>query len=555
MDTKHNAQDALRCHLCETSVPPLHCDICHIHLCTACVGEHLLDESTEHKVVPFKKRGSTSKCPTHPSKYCDLYCEECDIPICLQCISSGEHEQHKKTDISENFERNLEILQRDLQELEKSIYPKYQEIVSILSVQKADLKEKAEKLTTAINKYGEDLHREIDTFIDKLKSDLDKMDSKLLSVLNKQENEITCTITEISQSIANLKKILNSNDVSFVSAYISRNAEFRRLPHKLKISLPKFIPREFNKQKIYVQLGSLSVISIKADRHGFTMDFPGAEYSPLDKPLIDEPWITTEINTEYGGSNGLFRVSCLNDVDMWTCGVDNIMRLYNLRSEIMKSTQTKSGNRPWDIAVTKGGDLVYTDYFDETLNIVKNSEIQTVIRLQGWKPRSVCSTSFDDLLVVMDSDDGQPTKVVRYCGSIETQIIQNSEKEEPLYSPGGTKYISENKNLDICVSDYYASAIVVVNHARNLRFTYTGPPSTTKGSFSPRGITTDSESRILTVDWNNDSIHILNQDGHFLRYIDNCHLQGPFGICVDTTDNLFVAEYYTGKVKEIQYCM
>lgn len=47
------AQDVLRCHLCKTPGPPLYCDICHVHLCTFW-GEHILDETKEHKVVPFK---------------------------------------------------------------------------------------------------------------------------------------------------------------------------------------------------------------------------------------------------------------------------------------------------------------------------------------------------------------------------------------------------------------------------------------------------------------------------------------------------------------------
>nr|XP_034304809.1 uncharacterized protein LOC117682074 isoform X2 [Crassostrea gigas]XP_034304810.1 uncharacterized protein LOC117682074 isoform X2 [Crassostrea gigas] len=549
MDPEYSLQDVLRCHLCETPGPPMHCVICNKYMCKACEGEHISDLPKEHKVVPFKKRGYTPKCQKHPSKICELYCKQCGIPICATCLSSEEHNDHIFFEITKTMDNKKEIIQKNLRELEKSIYLKYQEIASIITHQKSALTENSQKLTTEIDKHGEDLHREINTIIRNMKSNVEETDTKHLAVLDKQEDEIKHTISEITQTITELKTLLDSNDVSRVSAYKSRNDEFRRLPPKLTVSLPSFTPQKINKEQLYQQFGSLSASSIKTEEHGYTMESPGAESSPPHRLLIDVPRIITQINTKY---EELRSVSCLSDEEMWTCGYDKIMRLYNLSGELVKPVQTKSGKHPQDIAVTRSGDLVYTDYIDRTVNIVKNTQIQTVIRLRGWIPLDVCSTSSGDLLVVMDSDYEQ-TKVVCYSGSTEKQSIQYDNKGQPLYSCGrfhNIKYISENRNLDICVSD--ARAVVVVNQAGKLRFTYTGPPSTTKESFYPRGITTDSQGRILTAD-NNRRIHILDQDGQFLRYIDNCHLQYPWGLCVDTRDNLLVTD--TGKVKKIQYNM
>ncbi|XP_062616796.1 tripartite motif-containing protein 2-like [Saccostrea cucullata] len=549
MDPRLSAQDVLRCDLCETPVPPMYCDSCHVKLCKACVGEHLSDLSKEHKVVPYKQKGTTPKCPTHVGKLCEFHCKECDLPVCSLCLTSNFHKGHTLLNLLEIMKTKQKAIQKDLDELSNSVCPKYEEIAEEIEREKTNLEKQYKKLTTAVITQGEDWHREINIIVNKQKSEIDEMKTKHLAILNKQENEIKQIISEVKQCIVDLEKILDSKDVSLTSAYNSRNAKFRSLPLKVNVSLPRFSLQKISADNLNQIFGSLSALSITTEEHGYTMETPEAVSCPPVKPLLDEPELIATINTGFK----ICSVTCLSDEEIWTCGNDKIMKLYKRQGKLMKSIKTKSGNTPDDIAVTRSGDLVYTDPGTRTVNIVKNDQIQEVIRLQGWIPHNVCSTSSGDLLVTMVSDAEEQSKVVCYSGSTEKQTIQFDSKGKPLYSTGNIKYISENRNLDICVADWEAKAVVVVNQTGKLRFRYTGHTSTATKLFKPLGITTDSQSQILTADLSNHCIRILDQDGQFLCYIDNCDLWSLWGLCVDTRDNLLVAEYASGKVKKIKY--
>lgn len=130
MDPEYSLQDLVRCHLCETQTPPLHCDICEKYQCETCKEEHLSDESKDHRVVPFEMRRSTTKCKIHSTKICELFCEQYGITICALCFSSKEHQTHEVVNILESFENKRRDIQKELHELENYIYPKYQAVAS-----------------------------------------------------------------------------------------------------------------------------------------------------------------------------------------------------------------------------------------------------------------------------------------------------------------------------------------------------------------------------------------------------------------------------------------
>ena len=561
MNSQYKAQDVIRCDLCDTHIPHMLCDICHINLCKVCMMEHLSDESKDHKLVLFNKRGSTMnypKCQRHSNKMCELHCKQCNMQICALCVSSGEHEQHTKIDVLEHLRNRKDIIEKDLQELTKSIHPKLQQAALNIPIQRSRVSKHSQKLTAAMKKQAEAFHAEIDCIVREMQSEIDDMDAQHLKAIDQQEETINQSINEISQVIRDLQNLLETNDVCLVSEYISRNAEFKTLPSLFHVVLPTSIPQEINQLDLYQKFGILSKQAI-ADQSGHFIEYEALttekQIDAVPIPSSNEPQVLTEINTDFGGwFTRLHSVSSLSDEEIWTSGNHRTMKLLDLQGQLVKSVRTKSGNNVMDIAVTRNRHLLYTDYEDKSINLVIDEQIQQLIKLQGWRPYGICCSSFDDLLVIMDSDDRKETKVVRYSGAMDKQSIQWDDQGKPLFPSGAFfnfKYLGENRNLDVCVADNSNGAVVVVNALGEFRFRYTGPPPT-REAFHPRGIATDSQGRILIADSDSNLIHIVDQDGRFLCFIDNCGLQRPYGLCVDSSDNLMVAEHKTGKVKKIK---
>ena len=283
------------------------------------------------------------------------------------------------------------------------------------------------------------------------------------------------------------------------------------------------------------------------------MQVAGAALFPHNKPMLETPYILSDIPT---GFSPLYGVSYFDNETICTRGDVCIIKMYNLQGILMESIKIPSGNFPQDIAFKQNGDLLYIDRRDKSVNIIKNTQIQTLIRPMGPRqPHNMCSTSADELLVMMDSNNGEETKLVRYSPAFtEIQSMTTDGRGRPPFSSGMyTRLLTENRNLDICVADWFARAVIVVSTAGDLRFRYTGFPGDFGEPFQPFDVTTDSQANILTTDFRNHCIHILDQNGYFLRYIDNCDLHDPRGLCVDCADNLLVAERNTGKVKRIRY--
>lgn len=232
-------------------------------------------------------------------------------------------------------------------------------------------------------------------------------------------------------------------------------------------------------------------------------------------------WMS-DVNDTLEGVRDCVHISRVPSDRIWMSNVDDNLTLTNTANVILKNLQEKccvslSGVH----TVNKKGDLIYIDkdnninklsaYLETTSTFIKKNHLSGIPNCVYW------SQSSQDLLVglrtgYLSKIEG---KINRYNQNGEfTKTICVDHKGLELYRM--PRYITENNNGDIVVTDFDIGpgAVVVTNENGSHRFSYTGHPSGSE--LHPRGICTDTLSRILVCDIKTYTIQMIDINGKFL---------------------------------------
>lgn len=182
----------------------------------------------------------------------------------------------------------------------------------------------------------------------------------------------------IDQTAQTLKEIEESNEVSMTIEYKSKNNEFSKLPLKVMVSLPTFIPEQVDQQNLYNLFGQISSISTAFKQNVLT---PNKQSNTLVRKLLDEPELVLKIQTSlYNLSN----VAYVTDEKIWTSGETDEIKCLNDRGLLIQTIRTKSGEWSDDILVVVDsyGNLIFSTSKARTVNKVKNGQSKVLIRLK-----------------------------------------------------------------------------------------------------------------------------------------------------------------------------
>ena len=270
------------------------------------------------------------------------------------------------------------------------------------------------------------------------------------------------------------------------------------------------------------------------------------------RTFLSLPVSEQEMSTNY---QPLWRMK-ITDAIIYVSGDDNcIQGIESATGICQKERQTSSGNSPDDFTVDVTGEIIYVDWKERQVCRLKDTgEIESLLKLRGWKPWAVCCSISGDILVAMRSEDTKHARVVGYKGHVKTREYKLDHRRQALF--GSPIFLTENGNLDVCVSDSQYNRVTVIDCKGSLKFHYHGNQAMTMyPTFYPRGIATNSQFDILVADQENNCVHIIDHIGQFIRFISSKEipLKAPYCIQVGSEDELYVGEYHQGTIKKIRY--
>jgi hypothetical protein len=448
----------------------------------------------------------------------------------------------------ENFSDRKKKLEKETKEIESAIIPQYMKKNEETDSKISFIMAKFDELNKEKEEKRKSWHQEVDTIFNTVGSLMASIKKNLLAALNSHQSKLNSQIPGMTQTVQQNKEILKSNNVSAVTNYQSKLEKYRNMPADVDVKLPSLYTNTVQGREL-----SLEFSNYKACVSQTTLSSLTEEASHLSsRKLLEQAKSITTIPT---GVNPLYDVACVGVDEAWVSGADKTIRRVDIHGSVRDTITTKCEPYPNDITVTRQRELVYCDGHSRTVNIVRRGRSEAmIITPQGWGPGNLCCTKSGDILVSMVNSDHSQRKIVRYQGHTVTQEIDRDEDGEAIYKRGEYQlFVVENNNGDVCASDGNADTVVVVNKSGRVRFRYDGTPARRKDSFDPAHIVTDSMSRIIVADNNNGCLHILDQNGQFLRCVDNCGLDDPHGLSVDSEGRLWVGLMHSGEVKVIQY--
>ena len=465
-----------------------------------------------------------------------LYCTElsCLTPICTVCKTTLGHDGHRAIELSDQARTDMHFI--------RTLLTKTQENINAVHMKIGNIKQE-DKITTNVRKK---MHKEINTRLE-----------EVLEKIVKQISRYAESLHEEVEKMAKEHKTELDNELETTQFKVKAMVSAQNCAASLL---------NFGRPEEVVAMGRPVCRRLEDFQNPVNTDAPGWRHPRLHPPDDLEPEnaaalfgkLTFEgevircvlMKTFHAKIDGDTQECALSDInitednDIIVVDRDNKkVKVFDSEGALLFATdenQFKSPNRVTILRSTGNGLIKDA----KSLKILApNGDILGVFATNLKHPVATCQDN-EGKIFVTDWVTGQVhwfNETGQEVGSFESNM------EAPAY-------ITANRNNQLIISDWKKHEVRGFTTTGKFMYRYGGEGNGVGQLNHPYGLCTDVYGHVLVADNWNHRVHMLAEDGRFIRFLltKDDGLKWPQALAVDKTGRLLVAELQ-GNVKMYQY--
>ena len=547
---KVEGEEEAKCDHCTREDPAeVLCLDCGTFLCNYCYGYHKYSkEYQNHNMMPLNELQSKKKdiiikpkpkfalCPKHELEL-NFYCETCDQLVCHYCIMK-DHLKHDHDTVKEMATKHRKELDKIMEPVEKMI-----EGLSVAHKKVSNAGDKigaqADDIDKEIDRYYEELHRQLQQQRDELKKELHE-------ACKQKKKEVALQLEQMEHTQAQLQSIKELN-----GAMKNGSDQEALLMKKQVIDDVKRISDSYNKLDTQpVQSATMEFVPVEEYKKSIPLF--GCLLSDDACPLnceVDHPKWSIEGKTV--------------DIKVVTKDQSNCLCHRGGSKVVIQAQSSKGVVTPVEVKDNEDGSY--------SASFVANQvgEVKLSITIKGQQIKgSLFNMKVHRKYTTID----KPNKVINAGGRMgepygivfskdgmwvvtdySNHCVWIFDKEDQLvrkFGSGGTgngEFCSPHgivfhANSYLYVTDYGNHRVQKfdINGTYLLQF---GTKGSANGQLqSPVGIVLHND-KLYVAEWGNHRISVFQLDGQFSHIIGSGQLKYPWYIAVSTNDQLLVSDY------------
>ncbi|XP_078661425.1 uncharacterized protein LOC144905573 [Branchiostoma floridae x Branchiostoma belcheri] len=536
---------------------PFRCSICREPVTLTSKGvaglpdNHLVSNLCEEFSKKTQVEGQKNRCGFHPTKEVDLFCQQCEVPVCSECIGDG-HSGHNITGVKQVASKIKANIRAQLKKGQQKMEAFSTFLKNIQDVQKR-LTDNKTQTQQQINRAFEEQVQKLQRQRDGLLAAVDKTHQDNMTALIGPRDTVLTQLAELSRVCEGAEKRLEQEEAVWLSQDLNlgeKLAKFEntQIPEVCETKLCSFEPK---KSGLQIELGKVtskpmsnkqSLVQSKETSSGETRS---ANVRPI---RVGQPWVRKVWFGGWGSGRGKFRgphgVAVSQDHEVYVADLSNRrIQVFTMDGVYIRQfTTTLPGETgetfiPHDVAVDRNDNLWVVG--DDHVHVVQYSRegtcLATIDLPYLYYFRGITVSMLTEQVIVTEYDNQNcRLRVFNQDGS-EVGTYGSGHRSPGPWSP---RYVTVDGEGNILVTDDNNHCVHVLDREGNFKFKFGSEGSDESQLKNPQGICVDGKGNIIVVDSGNGCVKMFDSQGRFLCYIGS-GMGCPYAVTVSPGHNIF----------------